>query len=129
MSSKTYRSLALFFGLAFLLSAFSTQLRAQSEAAEPARYIVRVDGLTPADYATIVKALRTEGQTTVSEACIPADLICMSIPAGWTADQSFGQVENVVATKTALQAAYLSAFTINEFREACNDARLGRSGQ
>lgn len=128
MSLKSLRSLVAL-GCLLVCTISSQHLLAQSEPADPESYIVRIDGLNPTDYATVVKALRAEGKTSVSEACIPTGLIVMKTPSGWSRAQSVDQVQSVVSTKTDLAAEYLSAYTMNEFREACNDARLGRSGK
>ena len=130
MSLKTLPSVARLAGLLVIAITLSLQAQGQDGASSTEPYIIKVEGLNPADYALIVKGLRAADETVVNEACIPAGLLALDAPSGWSLDQSFQQVRNVVQAKTSLETVtLLNGVSFEQFRQSCLDARLGRTGQ
>jgi hypothetical protein len=122
----TLLTLALCSALMFTALFFATPVVAQSSGSGNLEFIVEIAGITPEKYAEAVRSTRLKSDISISEACVPAELIVVNITQGSrTLEEVKAYITDVLGSSTSLPIAIRTDLNKATFSDKCRAKRLG----
>ncbi len=111
--------------LVFLTCVLSSPLKAQNQSPSENSWTVQSETLDVKAYEQIARALKTQTEFKVKEACVPAGLIVFELKESAQMNSDLGtQLLAHLHDLTELSDFELSGLTFEEFREQCAASRL-----
>ncbi|MBI1268023.1 MAG: hypothetical protein GC193_11395 [Cryomorphaceae bacterium] len=122
----TLLTLALCSALMFTALLLATSVAAQSSGSGNLEFIVEVSGITPEKYADAVRSTRLKNDISISEACVPAELIVINVIQGSRSlEEVKTYIADVIGSSTSLQVAIRTDLDKPAFSDKCRAKRLG----
>lgn len=121
----TLLTLALCSALMFTAFLITSPVSAQTSTGN-LEFIIEVSGITPEKYADAVHFTRSKNDISITEACVPAELIVINVNQGnKSLEEVKAYIVDVLGSCTSLQIAVRSDLTKSAFDDKCRAKRLG----
>lgn len=121
----TLLTLALCSALMFTAFLSPTNSSGQSTSAN-AEFIVEISGVSPEKYADAVRFTRSKNDISISEACVPAELVVVKVVAGNRSTEEIkAYIVDVIGQSTSLPVIVRTDLNKSLFDDKCRAKRLG----
>lgn len=101
-------------------------LNGSAQSSTPSDIYVKIEGITPADYGTIVKKIRQYDQFNTKQACVPAELIIFEFTGNQKAGTAYTEIIELIKEVTELSGfTLLENYSYEDFMSSCSAKRRG----